>query len=327
LDRHVRRSLLVLVPALGLLVAACGSSSDDPAGSGGRLKVVATTTQVADFARNVAGADAEVVGLLKPNVDPHDFEPSPADVQDLASADVLLENGVGLEHGWLDQTAQAAGFSGSLVDTSRGVAVHGEPEADADHAAADAADQDHEHTEGDPHIWHDPTNARIMVQNIADALSAADPAHADAFRAHAAAYTAELVALDADIERQIQTLPVEARKLVTNHDAFGYYVERYGLTYVGSIIPSFDTSAALSGTRLNDLVAQIRQTGVKAVFSESSLPGTTAQTLAREAGVRVVAGEQAMYGDTLGPAGSDGATYLEMERHNTRTIVGALSGQ
>ena len=116
------------------------------------------------------------------------------------------------------------------------------------------------------------------------------------------------------------------KKLVTNHDAFGYYIDRYGLQFVGSIIPSFDTSAELSGRDIRDLVAKIKATKVKAVFSETSLPPKTAETIGREAGVKVVEGEGALYGDTLGPAGSDGDTYLKMIRHNTRTIVSNLSG-
>src|SRR5207249_3393633 len=122
---------------------------------------------------------------------------------------------------------------------------------------------------------------------------------------------------------KIATLPAADRKLVTNHDAFGYYVARYGLQFVGSIIPSFDTSAELSGKDISALVAKIKATGVRAIFSESSLPPKTAETIGREAGVTVVEGEGALYGDTLGPPGSAGDTYLKMEEHNTDTIVAA----
>jgi ABC-type Zn uptake system ZnuABC Zn-binding protein ZnuA len=137
---------------------------------------------------------------------------------------------------------------------------------------------------------------------------------------------AKVEALDRSIRRRIDALPESRRTLVTNHDAFGYYVRRYGLRFVGSIIPSFDSSAELSGADLADLVARIRATGVTAIFSEASLPPKTAETVGREAGVTVVGGEDALYGDTLGPAGSDGDTYLKAEEHNTATIVGALGG-
>ena len=139
-----------------------------------------------------------------------------------------------------------------------------------------------------------------------------------------AAYTRQLQALDAEVERRLASLA--NRKVVTNHDAFGYYLDRYGLQLVGSVIPSFDSSAELSGRDIRDLVARIRATGVKAVFSETSLPPRAAETIAHEAGVKVVEGEDALYGDSLGPAGSDGDTYLKMVRHNTRTIVSNLSG-
>jgi len=132
------------------------------------------------------------------------------------------------------------------------------------------------------------------------------------------------VILDAEVERQIDSLA--NKKLVTNHDAFGYYLDRYGLELVGSVIPSFDTSAELSGRDIRDLVAKIRATGAKAIFSETTLPPRAAETIGREAGVKVVVGEDALYGDALGPPGSDGDTYLKMIRHNTATIVGNLSG-
>ena len=143
------------------------------------------------------------------------------------------------------------------------------------------------------------------------------------FAANLTKYSAELDALDASNRAAIDALP--DKKLVTNHDAFGYYVARYGLDFVGSIIPSFDTSAELSAAEVDDLVARIRAEGVKAIFSESSLPPKTAEAIGQEAGVKVVDGDDALYGDTLGPAGSAGATYLEMEAHNTRTLVANLS--
>jgi zinc/manganese transport system substrate-binding protein/manganese/iron transport system substrate-binding protein len=181
---------------------------------------------------------------------------------------------------------------------------------------------DEEESEGDPHIWHNPQNVRIMAANIAKAFEAAQPDAAADFEARLTDYTAQRDQLDADIESQID--PLTNKKLVTNHDAFGYYVDRFGLEFVGSIIPSFDSQAELSPNDINDLVAKIKAQGVKAVFSETSLPPKTAEAIAKEAGVEVVAGEDSLYGDTLGPAGSDGDTYLKMERHNTKEIVDHL---
>jgi ABC-type Zn uptake system ZnuABC Zn-binding protein ZnuA len=302
---------IILTAALTAVLAASCSSGEESASSAGgtpaqgRLRVVATTTQVADFARSVGGDKVQVTSLLKPNLDAHDYEPSPADVEAIAHADVVLENGAGLET-WLHDTITSSGFHGPLVDTSQGVQLRQVGGAT------------------DPHIWQNPRNAQLMTANIDRALAAADPADARVFQANLAAYTKQLQALDAQVQRQIDSLA--NKKLVTNHDAFGYYIDRYGLQFVGSVIPSFDSSAELSGRDIRDLVAKIKATRVKAVFSETSLPPRTAETIAREAGVKVVEGEDALYGDSLGPAGSDGDTYLKMIRHNTRIIVSNLGG-
>jgi ABC-type Zn uptake system ZnuABC Zn-binding protein ZnuA len=315
--RRPRPSLLVAgLAAVALAIAGCsGMTSGSGSGGGGRLRVVATTTQVADFTRVIAGDAVDVKGILGPNVDAHDFEPSPADVDAIARADVLVKNGVGLEK-WLDDTIRSAGFHGTVVDTSQGVKLRSGVPENGEPADPNAKD---------PHIWFDPRNAKIMCANIERALAEADPSAASSFQANLRAYDAKLDALDSDIAQQLRGLT--NRKLVTNHDAFGYYVDRYGLQLVGSIIPSFDSTAELSAKAVSDIVARIRSTGVKAVFSETSIPPKTAEVIAQEAHVKVVGGENALYGDSLGPAGSDGATYLTMMEHNTRTIVSALGGE
>jgi ABC-type Zn uptake system ZnuABC Zn-binding protein ZnuA len=304
-----RRVGLVAVCLAALVVAGCsasgGGAGGDRTGGGGRLRVVATTTQVADLAANVGGDRVQVTSLLKPGIDPHDYEPSPADIDAIARADLVIENGAGLES-WLHDTITSSGFDGPLVDSSQGVRLR------------------QVGGEVDPHIWQNPRNAERMAANIERGLAAADPSAATTFQANLAAYTRQLQALDSEIQRQIDSLA--NKKLVTNHDAFGYYIDRYRLQLVGSVIPSFDTSAELSGRDIRDLVAKIKATRVKAIFSETSLPPRTAETIGREAGVKVVTGEDALYGDTLGPRGSDGDTYLKMIRHNTRTIVSNLSG-
>jgi ABC-type Zn uptake system ZnuABC Zn-binding protein ZnuA len=307
-------SLLLAAAIVGGGLVACGSSSTPPATGGSaagtpsasKLEVVATTTQVTDFTIVIGGDCATVYGVLKPNVDPHDYEPSPADLDALAHAEVIAKNGVGLEK-WLDDTVTSSGTRAVVVDSSAGVEVR----------AGDSADP-----AGDPHIWQNPMNVKIMATNIEQAMARARPACAEEFSTNLADYSAQLDQLDRDTAAAISTLTNE--KLVTNHDAFGYYVDRYGLDFVGSIIPSFDTSAELSASAIADLVAQIRVQGVKAIFSESSLPPKTADAIGQEAGVTVVQGGNALYGDTLGPAGSDGATYLTMMAHNTRTIVANL---
>ena len=240
-----RRVGLAAACLAALLVAGCsgaGGATADRDGERGRLRVVATTTQVADLATNVGGDRVRVTSLLKPGIDPHDYEPSPADIDAIAHADLVLENGVGLE-AWLSDTIDSSGFDGPVVDTSQGVRlrmVGGAP---------------------DPHIWQDPGNAERMAATIERGLAAAQPSAAPAFQANLAAYTKQLQALDAEVQRQVDSLA--NRKVVTDHDAFGYYLDRYGLELVGSVIPSFDSSAELSGRDIRDLVAKVRATGVR----------------------------------------------------------------
>ena len=275
------------------------------------MGVVATTTQLGDFARNVGGGKVTVTQILKANVDPHDYEPSPADISAVGKAKIVLRNGVGLDS-WLDDTVTAAGFTGPVVDTSKGVTIR--------------PGKGDEEKDGDPHIWQSPLNAKIIAANVGSALAAADPDNASYYQQNLKRYQAKLDKLDADIKAKIDTIPAGQRKLVTNHDAFGYYIDRYQLEFVGSIIPSFDTSAELSAKEIDALVAKVKATGVKAIFSESSLPPKTAETLASEAGVKVEAGEDSLYADTLGPEGSAGATYVDALTHNTDVIVQALRG-
>ena len=300
-----RRAALVAVVAALLLVAGCAKPAGPWRGDADGPRVVATTTQVADMAAVVGADRIDLVRLLKPGIGAHDYEPSPADVEAIATAQLVVENGVGLES-WLHDTVESAGYDGPVVDASQGVRlreVGGEP---------------------DPHIWQDPRNAVVMAANIERGLARVDPGSAGFYQANLAAYLEALRALDAEVERQ--TAGLANRKVVTNHDAIGYYLDRYHLELVGSVIPSFDSSAELSGRDVRDLVAKVKATGVRAIFSETSLPPRAAETIGREAGVKVVTGEDALYGDSLGPPGSDGDSYIRMIRHNTRTIVSNLSG-
>jgi zinc/manganese transport system substrate-binding protein/manganese/iron transport system substrate-binding protein len=295
---------LVLVASLALIGASCGDDrgrSDDAA-----LEVVTTTTVLTDFAHVLGGDRVAVHGVLKPNVDPHDYEPSARDLQSLRDADVVVKNGVHLE-AWFDDALSASGTKATIVDASTGIVIR---------SLGDDGG------EGDPHVWHDPGNARKMIETMLAAFVAADPAGASVYEGNARAYLDQLAALDDDIAAAIAGL--SNKKLVTNHDALGYYIDRYGLEFVGSIIPSFETSAEVSASELADLVDAIRAQGVKAVFAESALPAKVARTIASEAGVAVVDGEDALYGDGLGPKSSPAGTYLDMMRHNTATIVGNL---
>ncbi|WP_353826972.1 metal ABC transporter substrate-binding protein [Agromyces sp. SYSU T0242] len=329
--RHARRALAIL-GATATVAALAGCASSTGAAERDGVQVVATTTQVADLAREVAGESAEVTGLLQPGQSAHSFDPSAAQLLALASADALVINGAGLES-WIDDAVAASGFDGVLVDSSTGIVLestdddhghdHDEVHADAEAAGDDrtGGEDDHGHAEGNPHIWTDPALAERMVATIAAGLADVPGIDAPAIEANAAAYTAELEALDAWIDENVDRVPVEDRLLVTNHDAFTYFIHAYDLTFVGSVIPSFDDNAEPSAAEIDDLVAAIRETGVRAVFSEASISPKAAETIAEESGVAVYSGEDALYGDSLGQPGSEGETYLGSQVHNVRLIL------
>ena len=327
-----------VLAAATLALASCATPGASGAGDPSAPTIVATTTQVGDFTRELVGGTAEVTQLLTPSQSAHSFDPSAAQLLALANADALVVNGAGLES-WLDDAVSASGFDGALIDASTGIELYGT--GDHDHAAAgetaeaDAADGDadahdddaasdhagHDHGDGNPHIWTDPELAEQMVENIAHGLDEVPGIDAAAVDANERAYTAKLAALDDWIEENVDTVPEAERLLVTNHDAFTYFIDAYDLTFVGSVIPSFDDNAEPSAAEIDELVAKIRATGVHAVFSEASISAKAAETIAREAGVTVYSGDDALYGDSLGAEGTPGDTYLGSQVHNATLIL------
>lgn len=303
LRRFCAHSIMLLL--LPIALAACLPGATPVNAPAGKLKVIATTTQVAALTQVVGGDKIELRGLLKANVDPHEWEPQPEDIRAVADTQVIITNGIGLEQ-FLNKLIQNSGTKAQIVDTSKGVNIR-------------TIKNPQGQTVQDPHIWHAVPNAIIMLNNIRDALSQADPANADVYKVNAAAYEKKLNELDQYIKNQIATIPPANRKLVTNHDALSYYVERYGLTFVGSIIPSMDTNFQPSAKELSGLVNAIKTQKVKAIFTESSLNPALAKQIAQEAGVKVVDG--ALYGDTLGPPGSGADTLDGMLKTNTDAIV------
>ena len=296
------------VLALALLVAGCGASGS---GDDGRLSVVATTTQLGDLVRNVGGHDVDVTQILRPNTDPHEYEPRPSDVLDTAGAKVVFENGDGLD-GWMAKVLDEAGGSPTVVDLGAHVPDRLPGEASGPEASR-----------YDPHWWHDPRNVEAAVGAIRDALSRADPAQKRRFARNAAAYLARVRRLDAGIRACFATVPPAQRKLVTDHDAFGYFARRYGVQVIGAVIPSQTTQAQPSAGDIAKLSALIQRERVKAVFPETSINQKLAQALARQTGATA---HYDLYGDTLGPAGSPGASYLGMERANANAMVRGFTG-
>jgi len=289
-------------------------------GSDAALKIVTTTTQVADLTRAVVGdtPDVSLTQLIQPNQTAHSYDPSVADLTALGSADVLVINGLGLEE-WLSDAIDASGFDGVTIDASHDVSVLGS-EVGAEHQPGDAREHA-ERTDGDPHIWTDVRNAETMVKTIEEGLTGAGGSDAALFTANAADYSAKLASLESWIQENVAAVPAAERLLVSNHDALGYYTAAYGITYVGAVIPSFDDNAEPSAAAIDTLVSAIAATGVKAVFSEASLSPKMADTIANEANVTVYAGDDALYVDSLGPQGSAGDSYLKAQIHNTTLIL------
>ena len=317
---RVGRALAVALVALAsLFVAGCGDSGS----SDGKLDVVATTTQIGDFVREVGGEAVSVDQVLQPNTDPHDYEPRPSDVEAAASAKLVFVNGDDLDH-WIDQVVDDSGSDATVVDLGAVVPerLPGEGHDHGDEEAGEHGEGHPDEAEFDPHWWHDPRNAEAAVREIERRLIAADPARAATFRRNADAYLARLAALDAGIARCIDTVPPGERKLVTDHDAFGYFAHRYGLDVVGAVIPSQTTQAQPSARDLSDLAALIARENVAAIFPESSLSSRVADAIARQTGASA---EYTLYGDTLGPDDSDGATYLAMEAANADAVVRGLT--
>ena len=298
--RTIITALTVTLAAAFL--AACGSGDGDaPSSSVARPTVVATTTQVADLARQVAGDRAEVRQILPANADPHDYEPRPSDVKAVSGAAVVLRSGGDLDE-WLDDVLQNAGIDTkavTLIDTVRT-----------------------REGETDPHWWQDPLNAIAAAGEIRDALISADPDGREAYTSSADAYLVELRTLDQAIKTCIDTIPASERKLVTDHDALGYYADRYEIEIIGTVIPALSTQAQASAADTARLVRTIRAAGVTTIFPESAANPRLARAIARDAGATV---GPALYADSLGAEGTAGETYIASLQANTRALVTGFS--
>lgn len=294
--------------ALALAAAGCGSGSGD---GSGKLYVVATTTQIGDFVREVGGEAVAVDQILQPNTDPHDYEPRPSDIEGAAGADLVFASGDNLD-AWIGQVVSDSGSDAETIDLGASVPIllPGEPSGE-------------EASKHDPHWWHDPRNAEAAVRRIEAALIAADPSQRSRFERSADAYLARLERLDRGIARCIDSVPPARRKLVTDHDAFGYFASRYGIEVVGAVIPSQTTQAQPSAQDLSALAKTIKAEKVKAIFPESSLSAKVADAIARQTGASA---EDTLYGDTLGPEGSSGETYVGMEEANADAMVRGFTG-
>ena len=310
-----RGKALGLAGALAVTAGFLVGCSPGGAESGpGEVSAVASTTQIADIVREVGGDRIEVTQLLRPNTDPHEYEPRPSDVAALAEAEVVFQNGGHLDE-WVGQLVEDSGSDARIIDLGEAIPLK---LAESGHSDGHG----HEGEDFDAHWWHDPTNVEAAAAKIATVLGSLDPRAKGLFKRNADRYEAELAVLDQSIRACIERIPRGDRKLVTDHESFDYFANRYGISVVGAVIPALTTQAEPSAGDLARLEETIRSKGVDAVFPESSLPSETAEAIARDSGASA---EYSLFGDSLGPADSVAGTYIGMMRTNADRIARGLS--
>jgi zinc/manganese transport system substrate-binding protein len=268
------------------------------------LKVVASFTVLADVVRQVGGDHVTVTSLVGPNGDPHEFEPSPADAKHLKAAQVTFVSGEGLE-GWMDRLITASGYAGTAVTVSDGIKTR-------------TMEEDGE-TVTDPHVWNSPVNVKVWVANIEKALSAADPADAGAFKANAERYTKTLDVLDAYAHSKFDAVPDDRRKVLTSHDAFGYFGREYNVSFLAPLGMSTETEA--SAADVAKLIEQIKAEHVKSYFFENSNDPRLVRQVAKATGAEP-GGE--LYVESLSDAKGPAPSYEKMFRYNVDQIAEAL---
>lgn len=266
-----------------------------------RLPVVASFSIIGDFVRQVGGDRVTVTTLVGPDGDAHVYQPTPADGRKIAQAKLIFVNGLGFE-GWLERLVAAAKSKGAIVTLGKGVAARPGEEGT------------------DPHAWQDVANAKVYVAEIRDALAAADPAGAEAYRANAAAYLARLDALDAEIVKALDAIPKERRRVVSTHDAFGYFSARYGVTFIAP--QGVSTEAEASARDIARIIDAVKQHKVGAVFLENIADPRLARRISAETGATIGG---TLYSDALSGPKGDGANYIDMMRHNVRELTKALA--
>lgn len=309
----------VLLAAVLLIVLLTAGGCGSEGGDSSQADVVVSTTHLAEIAANIAGDRLTVQGLIPAGADPHSFEPTPATARLIGQSRVIIVDVFGLVP-VLDELIQTSAGAGQLVvEAAAGLPARmlGESGHSDDSAAGAAEPASHE-GEADPHFWLDPVNVMGYVENIVAAFTAVDPEGASTFAANAAAYTEELRELDAWIVEQVSQIPADRRLLVTDHESFGYFADRYGFTVVGTVLGAGSSGGSPSAQELATLVAAVKASGVPAVFVETGSNADLASQVAREAGVEVVTD---LYTHSVG----EGAlTYIEMMRHNVTRLVQAL---
>jgi zinc/manganese transport system substrate-binding protein len=297
----MRRRSFVLGATLALLLQAPLAQAQQP------LKVVATFSILGDLVRNVGGDRVSVTNLVGPGGDAHVYAPTPADAKTVSDAKLVVTNGLGFE-GWMARLTKAAGGKATVVVATKGIAPRKSAEAG------------HDHGNTDPHAWQSVANAKVYVANIRDALVAADPAGADSYRANATAYTARLDALEREVREAVAKLPADRRKIITTHDAFGYFAAAYGVAFVAP--RGVSTESEVTAKDVATIIRQVRAEKIPAVFIENVTDPRLMQRIAAETGAKLGG---TLYSDALTDEKGSAPTYIDLIRHNIKALTSALT--
>lgn len=312
---HKKNKIItILAAALVIFTSACQGNPVPTQDKSSGIKVMAVESFLADIAQNVAGDRLVIETLIPEGLDPHSFEPTPKDVAKISDSDLLFINGAGFE-AWLENIVENLPPDQIVVTASAGL-VSRETEDNRDDSV-----QGHEH-EIDPHFWLDPNLVVTYVENIRDGLTKADPEGAEEYVANSDAYIQQLKELDVYIREKIKAIPGERRLIVTNHESFGYFADRYGFKVVGTIIHSVSSGSTPSAQQLAALVDKMRSSGASAIFMETGSNPQLAEQLSKETGIKVV---YDLYTHSISSADGKASSYIDLMKYNVDQMVTALS--
>jgi zinc/manganese transport system substrate-binding protein len=290
--------------SLGLTLATTSALAAEPP------KIVASFSVLGDIVQQVAGDKAQVTTLVGPDGDAHTFEPTPADASKLAQADLVVVNGLGLES-WMDRLLASAEYKGPIAIASEGIKTRTMIEEQANSSAPE--------TVTDPHAWQDLRNGQIYVRNVAAALAKVDPANAAVYEANAKRYAAELAALDKEVRAAIGAVPESKRRVITSHDAFGYFGAAYGVEFLAP--EGLSTEAEPTAGALARLITQMKAEHIRALFVENITDPRLVETISRETGAPMGG---ALFSDALSPADGPAPTYTAMFKNNVPKLVAGM---
>jgi len=310
----------VFLPLFVFVLAACQPTADVQKPQQNSLQVVVVESFLADIVHNIAGERLEVETLMPSGLDPHSFEPTPKDVAKISDSDILFINGAGLEE-WLEDIIENLPEDQLIITASAGLESRIETEEGHEEGEVVEEVDEHDH-EYDPHFWLNPLLVVKYVENIRDGLIRIDPEGSALYTANAETYIQQLIELDQYIEEKITQIPVDRRLIVTNHESFGYFADRYGFTIVGTILKSVSSGASPSALQMAELVDQMRSSGASAIFMETGSNPELAEQLSNETGIKVV---YDLYTHSISEEGGNAPNYIELMKYNVEQIINALA--